>query len=520
MIKRYACISYIVFVSVTYLVMFRSPFLDPFHTGEYFVQLINIEHSFNSFTIHGAVNYVPAFLSRFVFGDAYILPTSIFIKTIAIASSLLLAYICWLLLKERKNRSIISLFIFCISLSFITHRDLLLMLSILYFIKLLHLTSSHEKINTIHLILFGLVMSLSVFWTFDRGIAGVVSIGTAYLYFLYKSKDYRLTIPIVAFVISIVILSVTFSPTSLFHWFDNVLMLASSSSQWQYPLSLSVFFFTSLAFMLLLFTVLNILKQAKIDSNYIFKTHLIFVFLLSLILFKSAINRADINHILLTLIGVFLIISLILGRESKISYTFVSSRFDFIVVLFICIVLGFSGLKFRNLGILYSSFMFAFVFMAEHEGKNLDLKRYIAISSLAFFALISSFKAYKQYDELSFNKVSSSGVTWAAQTLSAHNEKCIFDLTNNGIINALSDLPTCTKYSYPVYAPYKDEYLLLKQLKENMPNFIVYSSTFWSYALDGKSMAIRYPNVDAFIKANYTFSECKFDYCIKSRVNF
>tara|TARA_B110000208_G_scaffold105277_1_gene130578 strand:- start:1218 stop:2717 length:1500 start_codon:yes stop_codon:yes gene_type:complete len=499
--------------------MFKSPFLDPFHTGEYFVQLINIENSFNSFSIHGAVNYVPAFLSRIVFGDAYILPTSIFINIIAIASSLLLAYICWLLLKGGKNRSIISLFIFSISLSFISHRDLLLMLSILYFIKLLHLTSFHEKINTIHLILFGLVMSLTIFWTFDRGIAGVVSIGTAYLYFLYQSKDYRLTLPIVSFIISIIILSVTFNPTSIFHWFDNVLMLASSSSQWHYPLSLSVFLFTSLAFIFFLFTVLNTLKQTKIENSYIFKTHLIFVFLLSLFLFRSAIDRADISHILLTLIGVFLIISLILGRESKIYYPFVGARFDFIVVLFICSVLV-VGLKFKNLGIIYSSFLFAFVFMAEHEGQNRDLKRYIAISSLAFFALISLFNAYKKYNEMSFNKVASSGVTWAAQTLSAHNEKCIFDLTNNGIINALSDLPTCTKYSYPVYAPYKDEYLLLKQLKENMPNFIVYSSSFWSYAIDGKSMAIRYPNVDTFIKANYTFSECKFDYCIKSRINF
>ena len=520
MINKYTYFSYLFLVSLLSLNSYVVPSLDPYHTGEYLVQLINLENGLNTFTIHGAVNYAPAFMSKFFFGDDYIVATPIFIRALAIASSLLLTHICYLLLNKNKNKIIISLFIFSISLSFISHRDVFLMLSILYFIKILNLTSSHVKVSTIHLILFGLVMTLTLFWTFDRGIAGLVSIGIAYIYLLYKSKDYRLIVPIASFLFSLTILSVTFNPTSIFHWFDNVLMLINSSGQWQYTLSFFPIFFASLAFILLLFTIFNILQQAKGNSDYIYKTHLIFIFLLSIILFKSAVNRADLAHIFLTLTGVFLSTSLILGRESKINYTFINAKLDFIALASFCTVFFVLGVLLKNFIFLYSSLMFAFIFIIQHGGKYLHLNKILAVMSLVFFVLLSSYQVYRYTSLSPLNQESSNGVHWAAQVLILHNEECIFDLTNSGVINALSNLPTCTKYSYPVYAPYKDEQQMLKQLKESNPNFIVYSSTFWAYTIDGKSMAIRYPKVDGFIKSNYGFSQCKFDYCIKSKSNF
>ena len=504
MINKYLYFSYLFLVSLLSLTSYQVPSIDRYHTGEFLVQLINLENGLNTFTIHGAVNYVPAFISKFFFGDDYIVATPIFIRAFGIASSLLLTYICYLLLSKNKNRSIISLFIFSISLSFITHRDVFLMLSILYFIKILNLTSSHVKVSTIHLTLFGLVMTLALFWSFDRGIAGLVSIGIAYIYLLYKSKDYRLIVPIASFLFSLTILSVTFNPTSIFHWFDNVLMLINSSSQWRFGSSFLTILLTSLASIFLLFTIFNILQQAKGNRDYIYKTYLIFIFLLSIILFKRAINAPDILHILLTLIGVLLSTSLILGRESKINYTFINAKLDFIALAALFVL----GLFFQSLTLLYSSLMFAFIFIIQHDGKYLHLNKILAVMSLVFFVLVSSYKVHRNDNlrPLTLHKESLNGVHWAAQVLISHNEECIFDLTNSGIINALSNLPTCTKYSYPVYAPYKDEQQMLKQLKESNPNFIVYSSTFWAYTIYGKSMAIRYPKVDAFIKSNYGFS--------------
>ena len=69
--SKYTYISYILFVSLISLTMFRIPSIDPFHTGEYFVQLINLENGLNTFTIHGAVNYIPALISKFFFSDDY-----------------------------------------------------------------------------------------------------------------------------------------------------------------------------------------------------------------------------------------------------------------------------------------------------------------------------------------------------------------------------------------------------------------------------------------------------------------
>jgi hypothetical protein len=244
------------------------------------------------------------------------------------------------------------------------------------------------------------------------------------------------------------------------------------------------------------------------------------VFILSIILFKSAINRADAEHILLTLIGVFLSISLILGRESKVNFTFVNKKIDSIVLASFCFAVFVLGLWLRDFAFLLSPVVLALVFFIQQGGGYLRLIKMLAVIALVFYVLLSSLKSYGVYNSRPLNLDSSNGVGWVAQVLISHNEKCIFDLTNNGIINALSNLPTCTKYSYPVYVPYKDEWHLLKQLRKSNPNFIVYKTTFWSYSIDGKSMANRYPEVDDFIRRNYSFSHCKFDYCIKSRFDF
>ena len=44
-------------------------------------------------------------------------------------------------------------------------------------------------------------------------------------------------------------------------------------------------------------------------------------------------------------------------------------------------------------------------------------------------------------------------------------QKCVFDLSNNGIINGLINLPSCTKYTYLVYADKRHEENIINQLK-------------------------------------------------------
>ena len=99
--------------------------------------------------------------------------------------------------------------------------------------------------------------------------------------------------------------------------------------------------------------------------------------------------------------------------------------------------------------------------------------------------------------------IATAGVRWSAEKLLGSQAKCVFDLSNNGVINSLAKLPVCTRYTYPVYEGKKDEDILILQLKKTMPSAIVYSSNYWSYSIDGRSMATRFPVLDEFLIANY-----------------
>lgn len=54
------------------------------------------------------------------------------------------------------------------------------------------------------------------------------------------------------------------------------------------------------------------------------------------------------------------------------------------------------------------------------------------------------------------------GVRWASVILNENPTHCIFDLSNNGVINSLTKLPTCSKFIYPIYASQKYEAIMIK----------------------------------------------------------
>jgi hypothetical protein len=107
------------------------------------------------------------------------------------------------------------------------------------------------------------------------------------------------------------------------------------------------------------------------------------------------------------------------------------------------------------------------------------------------------------------------GVRWVGQRMRDHSAVCVFDLSNNGVINGLTGLPTCTRFSYPVYADARFQDEIIADLQRSKPSPIVYSSTSWSYAIDGKPMNRRLPELDLFIRSHYGEEECAFGYCLR-----
>jgi hypothetical protein len=107
------------------------------------------------------------------------------------------------------------------------------------------------------------------------------------------------------------------------------------------------------------------------------------------------------------------------------------------------------------------------------------------------------------------------GVVWASDRLKESAVDCVFDLSNNGVVNGLVRRPSCSRFTYPVYAGPNHESILISDLHDASPRAIVYSSTYWSYNIDGKNMKNRFPKLDEFILKNYPKEECSYGYCVR-----
>ena len=95
----------------------------------------------------------------------------------------------------------------------------------------------------------------------------------------------------------------------------------------------------------------------------------------------------------------------------------------------------------------------------------------------------------------------------------------MFDLSNSGTINALLALPSCSRFTYPVYAAAQHEQELIETVEREQPSAIVYSSTFWAFNFDGRSMHDRFPKLTGHLRLQYPVQECSFGYCIRLRDN-
>jgi hypothetical protein len=111
--------------------------------------------------------------------------------------------------------------------------------------------------------------------------------------------------------------------------------------------------------------------------------------------------------------------------------------------------------------------------------------------------------------------VSPDAVRLVSQKIIESKSKCVFDLSNHGLINGLSNLPSCTRFTYPVYANRKYETEIIQAIQKSSPDAIVYSSTYGSYSIDGKNMRNRFPLLDVYLLEHYKIQECLDGYCIR-----
>lgn len=501
-----------------------SILVDPFHYGEYFAAATAIfkdtSVKFHPLTIHGALDYLPAILTEATFGaENYFLPTFAVYKILSFIAAIYLALITYKLTKEKSNQFFLLLATFLAGPFLVGYRDLFLLISVHLFLYVLDAHSKGERKLLLHII-FGFMVGFGLFWSYDRGIAGAVSLGIPTIALLLTNR--KPAIALATFGLTVIMMGLFFDFSSPRNYLADVLILLETSGKWSYGLKALPVFLTLFAvafnFFMLYIMIKDRLKSEKFSNEF---PLLIFFGLIGLFMLKIGVNRADLGHVHMSL-WIPLLISFYLYEKSA----FVTRK----DIFYSYILLGLASvitLYFKSFAALIACGISAYALL---NAQNTALLRYrnpfLAFLTIICLGLTSLIFMQSRSDgryswistllELPTNRSSSTaGVVWTADLLKMHSVDCVFDLANNGVINGLLRLPSCSRFTYPIYAGTQHEEILISDLSATAPDAIVYSSSYWSYNIDGSNMKTRFPNLDDFIIQEYKNEVCNHGYCVR-----
>jgi len=90
-----------------------------------------------------------------------------------------------------------------------------------------------------------------------------------------------------------------------------------------------------------------------------------------------------------------------------------------------------------------------------------------------------------------------------ADMLRASGTRCTVALDNQAVVNHLAGVPPCSAFVVPIYAQGDAEPRMLAELQRAAPTMIVLGSDSPYYATDGIDQALRTPRIMAWARANY-----------------
>jgi hypothetical protein len=495
---------------------------DPFHHGEFFasaVSFFSTEHpDFEPLTIHGALDFIPALLARSIWGpDHYFLPTLALYKTLNILAAFVFVLIVFELTRKELVQWIPVLACAVMAPFLVGYRDLLLLLS-LYLFVFINRRHLHPSKEMLVLILFGIFVALGLFWSFDRGIACALSLGAAYLIMSYQRKIH--SIALIFFGVTVIVIMSSFRTFSVLNYVENIKFLMDTSSQWMYAWRRDTYILTGFTLtinLVVMMMILNAHFHREILKNQL--PEIIAFAFLSIFMFKIGTNRADLFHIYMSL-GIPVLFSFVIFNEDIRSNMYINFGISCIVFFACCLTIK------------YNSFGFLLVAGAVTYAASSKLERLSRLNVVFIIFIASTLAAVLNSQRHFFldgkykwlmslvsppNNFTASpdAIRLVSQKIIKSKSKCVFDLSNHGLINGLSNLPSCTRFTYPVYANRKYETEIIQTIQKSSPHAIVYSSTYGSYSIDGKNMRNRFPLLDVYLLEHYKIQECLDGYCIR-----
>jgi len=235
------------------------------------------------------------------------------------------------------------------------------------------------------------------------------------------------------------------------------------------------------AFNLLILLIEYLTKYSKGKEIKIGYIHF-FLTIISLLHFRSALGRSDLMHV---------------------EY---SSSLLLIVLGFNCVLLiYYLNLKQKYLNFFFILFallnMFALVYPIKG---NLNLKNLLTVKER-----VDIYVKRPDYDF--YNQDRLDGVKRFEEIF--HDDKCIFDLSSSALTAYMLKKPSCGQFYISYFASSDTlQDLLIDDLKNNNPNYIIYSTEMWTQNLDGITNNQRLPKVLEYVDSNYSQYEIISEY--------
>jgi hypothetical protein len=432
---------------------------DPFHEGEFYVATIgnssDRQTEFHPLAIHGALDVIPALIAERIWGaENYFLPTRAIYQLLSFLAAMTLIGIAYRLTRGNASRAALLLAIGLAAPLLLGYRDLLLLALLYLFIVLVETERKTAATVLLH-VLFGLCAGIALYWSYDRGIAGSVSLGAATLILLAGNRMYA--IALLSFFVTIAILASSFEMFSIRNYADDIRTLVATSGQWSFgsramPVLLSVFAAALNLFALVVLFGRGVGSRSAIAEFVAFG-------LLSAFMLRIGTGRADLEHVYFGLWVPLLAALRSCGRERPTNLASLLGA----AALF-CVAIGLAGLlpSFR-LALVGGVVGFAAV-SAKSTRANTLASSALLLLGIGCLVVVSTSSAkairagkFSWIGDLARppanRSLATDGVLWASGKLQQRNVNCVFDLSNGGMINGLVRQPSCSRFSYPVVCP-------------------------------------------------------------------
>jgi hypothetical protein len=498
---------------------------DPFHEGEFFAALSAIVFpgaAFTPLTIHGAMDVVPGLLAWAMDPANLLFHTRLATGLMNLAAALLLVLVAATLARGRKGTDgyVLLLAVAGVAGPFLVNfKDLFLLAAALAF--LVGQERRGRAADLLVQVAFGVLVALGFFWSAERGLAGTAALGLATLVLVPRAPRYLVALG--TFVAAVLAISSVGGVLSLAAYSANLEVLLRTSAQWAYAPTTTTRLLTGFAAVTLAggaFLVFSAARGAGADRARV--ANAVLLVLLTAAYYRMSTNRADVGHVDQGMAILLLDLAFWTGWRGPDG----AGRAERWTLGVLAVLVSIAGIQTGRLHLDFLALWLVYLAGRAVLGKGTALDALqaavvggsgVAAAILVAIAGVKGGFGWVGRAAPPDEALAPAGVRFAARELSAAEVPCVHDMANNGIVNLLVRKPSCSRFSYPVYADRSYEGELVASVRERAPAAVVHSTTWRSYAIDGRPMDARLPALDAELRAGWPEERCRDGYCVRVR---